>query len=140
MPPSPTLLAALDQVADALAAKPSPSDADLDRLLLFEAFLFYELGHDRPSTDAGRKAVTSRLIGVYLDPEGGPLDGQLFDMVEDPRELVDLWESPDHAETRERLLGALITWQMQQELVLGSRGGDMFPAPKQRLDNRLKQN
>jgi arylsulfatase A-like enzyme len=80
-------------------------------------------------------------LNVYLDIEDpGSLDGQLFDMREDPRELVDLWESPDHAGVRERLLRALVAWETRQELLLGSRGGDMFPAPKQRLDNRLKKN
>jgi len=80
-------------------------------------------------------------LNVYLDLEHPEdLDGQLFDMREDPRELVDLWESPDHSAVREGLLRALLAWETRQELLLGSRGGDMFPAPKQRLDNRLKQN
>lgn len=80
-------------------------------------------------------------LSVYLDPGGtSELDGQLFDMEDDPRELVDLWDSPDHAGVRETLLRSLVAWETRQELLLGSRGGDMFPAPKQRIDNRLKKN
>lgn len=76
-------------------------------------------------------------LSVYFEPDGG-VSGQLFDMETDPLELQDLWDSLGHAGERQRLLEALLAWETRQERLLGSRGGDMFPDPGERLDNRLK--
>jgi len=77
-------------------------------------------------------------LNVWFEADGS-VAGQLFDMEEDPEELRSLWSSPAHAAVRQRLLEALLAWETRQERLLGSRGGEMFPAPAQRLDNRLKQ-
>jgi len=79
-------------------------------------------------------------LTVYLNPVGSkePIEGQLFDMDNDENELHNLWNSPGHRDIRLRLTAKLLGWETRQELMLGSRGGDMFPSPSQRLDNRLK--
>jgi arylsulfatase A-like enzyme len=79
-------------------------------------------------------------LNVYLNPPGSkePIEGQLFDMDTDKNELHNLWNSPEHQGIRLRLTTKLLEWETRQELMLGSRGGDMFPSPSQRLNNRLK--
>ena len=80
-------------------------------------------------------------LTVYLNAPGAdkPIDGQLFALEKDPNELHNLWDSPSHQAVRLRLTDKLLEWESRQELKLGSRGGDMFPSPSERLDNRLKQ-
>ena len=79
-------------------------------------------------------------LNVYLNPAGSkePIEGQLFDMDNDKNELNNLWNSSKHQDIRLRLTAKLLEWETRQELMLGSRGGDMFPSPSQRLNNRLK--
>jgi len=79
-------------------------------------------------------------LNVYVNPPGSdkPVEGQLFDMQTDRDEMHNLWDSPQHQDIRLRLTNKLLEWETRQELKLGSRGGDMFPSPSQRLDNRLK--
>jgi len=40
-------------------------------------------------------------------------DGQLFDLVGDPQELVNLWDNPDAAEHKRRLLAELLHWRIR---------------------------
>lgn len=79
-------------------------------------------------------------VNVYLNPDGSkePIEGQLFDMLNDKNEMNNLWDSPNHRDVRLKLTDMLLEWETRQELKLGSRGGDMFPSRSQRLDNRLK--
>ncbi|GAA2756309.1 sulfatase family protein [Actinopolymorpha rutila] len=48
----------------------------------------------------------------FLDSE----QGQLFDLAEDPNELVDLWASADHADIRRRLLTVVARWRARSAL------------------------
>lgn len=79
-------------------------------------------------------------LNMYLNSPGSeePFEGQLFDMLNDRNEMNNLWDSPEHRHIRLKLTDKLLEWETRQELKLGSRGGDMFPSPSQRLDNRLK--
>ena len=43
-------------------------------------------------------------------------DGQLFDMRNDPDELKNLWDSPDHADKKRELLDQLMNWRMESQL------------------------
>jgi arylsulfatase A-like enzyme len=69
---------------------------------------------------------------------GGTTEGQLFDMLEDPHEMNNLWEDPAHQSIRLQLTEKLLEWLFNQELRLGTRGGDAVPDHTQLLDNTLK--
>lgn len=43
-------------------------------------------------------------------------DGQLFDLRNDPDEIHNLWDSPDHAEKKRELIDQLLTWRLQSQL------------------------
>ena len=64
--------------------------------------------------------------------------GELYDMQEDPRELNNLWDSPDHREVRLELTEKLVEWMFTQELSNDARGGQALPDPRKRLVNALK--
>jgi arylsulfatase A-like enzyme len=80
-------------------------------------------------------------LTVYLNPPGAdePVQGQLFDMLQDKDEMHNLWNNPEYHGARLNLTNKLLEWETRQELKLGSRGGGIFPSPSQRLDNRLKK-
>lgn len=80
-------------------------------------------------------------ITAYLPPDGSyrPVEGQLFDLKQDPNEMTNLWNSPKRQKIRRRMLEKLLVWETRQELKLGGRGGDRFPKPEERLDNRMKK-
>lgn len=40
-------------------------------------------------------------------------EGQLFDLVADPKERINLWNDPDHTEIRQRLIGEILTWRIE---------------------------
>ncbi|MGR3570525.1 hypothetical protein [Brevirhabdus sp.] len=42
--------------------------------------------------------------------------GQLFDLANDPKEQVNLWDDPAHAATRERLIGEILRWRTESGL------------------------
>ena len=97
--------------------------------------------YPEPRIDATMILGTRYKLNVFLTPRGSEsaLEGQLFDMQSDPNELHNLWERPAYSGIRFDLLSRLLAWETRQELLLGSRGGDLFPRPAQRIDNRLKQ-
>ena len=39
--------------------------------------------------------------------------GQLFDLVNDPEEYVNLWDDPNHSDTKESLLNNLREWRIR---------------------------
>jgi arylsulfatase A-like enzyme len=80
-------------------------------------------------------------ITVYMPPEGRyePLQGQLFDLKRDPKEMTNLWDSPAYQPLRLEMLEKLLVWETRQEIQFGGRGGDRFPRPEERLDNRMKK-
>ena len=67
------------------------------------------------------------------------LRGQLFDMEADPDERNNLWYDAGHAAAKTRLVGRLMDWFVQQDLLYhGSRGGEVFPDRSQwSLNNAL---
>lgn len=64
--------------------------------------------------------------------------GELYDMLEDPRELNNLWDHPDYVRVRLDLTEKLTEWMFRQELRNDARGGEALPDPKKRLVNALK--
>jgi arylsulfatase A-like enzyme len=66
------------------------------------------------------------------------MEGQLFDMLEDPHEMNDLWGAPAYQALRLHLMERLLEWMFNQELRLGTRGGDAIPDRSQLLANTLK--
>lgn len=64
-----------------------------------------------------------------------PLQGQLFDMHNDPQERNDLWPDSSRLNHRLRLTEALLEWLHRRELALGSRAADATPTPDQQLVN-----
>ncbi|MHC4214695.1 MAG: sulfatase family protein, partial [Planctomycetota bacterium] len=58
---------------------------------------------------------------------GDSLQGELYDMQNDPLESKNLWSSPQHAEVKTRLLQRLLDWILKNDIRhLGSRGGEKF--------------
>ncbi|MHC4620752.1 MAG: sulfatase-like hydrolase/transferase [Planctomycetota bacterium] len=67
-------------------------------------------------------------LNVYHDvANGGRLEGELYDMQNDPLEASNLWSDPQYAEVKTRLMGRLVDWMFEHDLrYLGSRGGEKF--------------
>ncbi len=66
---------------------------------------------------------------VYHDLSGDSteLEGQLFDMQNDPKECSNLWKSTDHADIKSALLQRMLNWSINNETrLLGTRGGQKF--------------
>jgi arylsulfatase len=66
------------------------------------------------------------------------LEGELYDMLDDPRELKNLWTHPKYQTMRMNMTEQLLEWLLQQEVSSGSRGGEAIPDPSQQLVNALK--
>lgn len=57
-----------------------------------------------------------KIVVWHGDPdEGWPTTGELYDMVNDPDELVNLWDDPAYRETRLELMQAVADLQMKHE-------------------------
>ena len=70
---------------------------------------------------------------------GLPSEGELYDMLEDPQERVNLWEDPAYREIRLNLTQELLDWFFRQELrTCATRGGERVPSHSQQLVNALK--
>jgi arylsulfatase A-like enzyme len=67
-------------------------------------------------------------LNVYHDvTDSGCLEGELYDMQDDPHETSNLWSDPRYAEVKTRLMGRLVDWMFEHDLrYLGSRGGEKF--------------
>ena len=80
-------------------------------------------------------------LNIYHSKKGSKdqnrITGQLFDMQNDPQEFRNLWFDPAYREIKEKLLIDLLNWEIQQESYLETRGGDSFPDPTKRLNNKL---
>jgi arylsulfatase A-like enzyme len=55
-----------------------------------------------------------KLVEIYGsdDAEGGN-EGMLFDLENDPREVVNLWSDPEHFEVRTELREVLLQWRIE---------------------------
>ena len=67
-------------------------------------------------------------LNVYHDiKNAGRLEGELYDMRNDPQETNNLWSDPQYTEVKVRLLNRLIDWAVENDVrYLGSRGGEKF--------------
>ena len=68
-------------------------------------------------------------LNVWHGTDEG-LQGELYDLEQDPGERHNLYEAPEMREVRLRLTGRLLGWLAQRERSLGSRGGDDRPFGK----------
>lgn len=66
------------------------------------------------------------------------IEGELYDMAEDPNELTNLWNDSGYDSIKKELMEKLIDWNVRQELRLGSRGGDSFPDASKKLVNKIR--
>ncbi len=81
-----------------------------------------------------------KLTLFHDEPPGSEVQGELYDMVEDPGEMDDLFARPEGTLARARLTEALLAWMARYEVsLLGSRGGERLPAPEEQVDNRMIQ-
>jgi hypothetical protein len=77
-------------------------------------------------------------LTAYHDPSGrSTLGGELYDMIADPAESNDLWNTPAAAAIQAELLVRLADWLVAQDLAhgRGGRGGRLFPSPGRWLPN-----
>jgi arylsulfatase A-like enzyme len=67
-------------------------------------------------------------LNVYHGSAGDSrLEGELYDMQDDPQETNNLWSDAQYAEAKTRLMGRLVDWMFEHDLrYLGSRGGENF--------------
>jgi len=67
-------------------------------------------------------------LNVYHDVDSkGGFEGELYDMAEDPQERKNLWNNPQYAEVKIKLLGRLMDWMVDNSVRYpGSRGGEKF--------------
>ncbi|HUW18834.1 MAG TPA: sulfatase-like hydrolase/transferase [Sedimentisphaerales bacterium] len=65
-------------------------------------------------------------LNVYHgSADSSRLEGELYDMQNDPQERNNLWSGPQYAEVKGRLMGRLVDWMFEHDLrYLGSRGGE----------------
>ncbi len=74
-----------------------------------------------------------KLNAFHAPPSREVIEGQLYDLRADPKETNNLWKEPKCRDVRMRLTERLLRWLAAQELRLGSRGGEIFPKPSQRV-------
>ena len=59
--------------------------------------------------------------------DGESLEGELYDMENDPDETNNLWNNPEYAEVKMQLLQRLLDWMVENDVRnFGSRGGEKF--------------
>lgn len=80
-----------------------------------------------------------KLNYYHADPQTGrPVEGELYDMQDDPQELCNLWEQAGHRRIRQQMTEQLMDWLVRQEIARGGRGGSAVPDRSQQLVNALK--
>jgi arylsulfatase A-like enzyme len=94
-----------------------------------------------PPINASMFRDTRFKLNIYhTRPDGAPeLDGELFDMIEDPLEQINLWHNSAYADVKNRLIHRIFDWLVQNDASYnGSRGGEAFPPKTQwSLNNPL---
>jgi len=71
----------------------------------------------------------SYKLSVYHSPDPGSdhCPGELFHMEDDPDELNNLWDDPNHRNHRDSLILKLTNWLVRQETQGRARGGQALP-------------
>jgi arylsulfatase A-like enzyme len=95
------------------------------------------LGGAYPNPEIHATMFVDRRYKLNLYHTPGDPAGQLFDMVNDPRERNDLWSDPRARDVRLRMTERLLAWLAARERQSGSRGGEMIPGAAQKVNNRL---
>jgi len=68
-------------------------------------------------------------LNLYHDISlsGKALQGELYDMENDPHETNNLWANPEYAQIKTKLIQRLFNWLVENDIRnLGSRGGEKF--------------
>ena len=94
----------------------------------------------RPPIHATMIREGAYKLNVFHSTPRGPfsVEGQLFDMEQDPEELVNLWDDPACADVRHRLVLRLTDWMVHTEVAYhGNRGGESIPPPAEISLNNL---
>lgn len=77
--------------------------------------VYAELARDHIQTGAEmivmRRDRDWKLVYYLNEP-----DGELFDLKNDPGEVRNLWDSPEHREQRDKLVGEVLHWSMEGNL------------------------
>jgi arylsulfatase len=143
-----TVLSAAGCLTDE-ARKHMPESQDLEPLSVPEAAgardyavccyrntgIFLGGAYANPEIHATMFVDRRHKLNLYHTP--GEPAGQLFDMVNDPRERNDLWSDPSARDVRLRMTERLLAWLAAEERQAGSRGGEMIPGAEQKVNNRL---
>ncbi|WP_168123710.1 sulfatase-like hydrolase/transferase [Paenibacillus sp. HB172176] len=80
-----------------------------------------------PSLNATMLRDSRYKLNMYHDQPGGEMkqEGELYDMLRDPREERNLWNDPQFADVKLRLTLRYVDWTVRQEnLYLSGRGGE----------------
>jgi arylsulfatase len=91
-----------------------------------------------PPIHATMLRTDTHKLTAYHDPSGrSTLGGELYDMIADPTESDNLWNTPAAAALQAELLLRLADWLVAQDLAhgRGGRGGRLFPSPGRWLPN-----
>ena len=57
------------------------------------------------------RAITGEAVHIL-----GSEEGQLFDLLNDPEEIHNLWSDPQHAAMREKLTRDVLEWRMRSSV------------------------
>jgi arylsulfatase len=94
-----------------------------------------------PPINASMFRDTRYKLNIYHNPAGtaSRMEGELYDMVDDPLEQSNLWDKSNYADVRNRLISRVFDWIVANDVSYnGSRGGEAFPPRTQwSLNNPL---
>jgi hypothetical protein len=72
-------------------------------------------------------------LSIWHTAGEGEINGELYNMEQDPQELTNLWNRTDHARVRAELTEKMANWIASQEIRNGTRGGETIPSKKNKL-------
>jgi len=100
--------------------------------------IFSDGQYANPEIHATMLRDARHKLSLYHRPQAraGDIEGELYDMRDDPAERRNLWHSAAAGGVRSRMTARLAAWLASQEQ--GSRGGEILPSREQKLDNRLR--
>lgn len=83
-------------------------------------------------------AAVGRHFKLIAYTCGDATEYEFFDLINDPAETQNLVDTPTYAEEREALFRCLAGWLQREGGLAGSRGGGVFPASDDFMNNRLE--